>query len=642
MSKTHKREVSSCQAVEDYLRRTGSCCYKGTKLSDRDCKSYLLAIGLQVRILQDLLSDRTPNRSRRLLPWSRTMVELDVERLATFLKDVVSYIRHYAEMDRTTYECFKHTLGKQFPFVGDFLSPIKEEMERFLTSPNPSDFATINQHVSFLSRLSFRDVDLSTKALEDYLETETHLANVEHDFPLYNDLNKIIRQWFSGFEFGEFIPKHGNGSVAHMGHASIGEKYSNLGTDTLIEYFLRRLGMSTKDIYPLDPLSVDRCCEVTFVPKSITAFRTISMEPATLQYLQQGVWASLDRYMTHHPYLRDIVHIHDQSFNRKLAQVGSANDGSYATIDLSSASDCVSWVLAKSLFAGTPLLPALYATRSRYALLPNGERLPLLKYAPMGSALCFPIECIIFAAISELAKRNSGGKESLRAFLVYGDDIVTRREYVYETVRILHACGFRVNASKTFFSPHNPFRESCGGEYYLGVDVSPMRISRKFSCDPPSRHHPTVFENHIELANIAYQYGFKLVRLWFIQRLLHLPQKYQPIFTLDDTHLRSGTPSNYHLRKIWFDWWQVDLYNHGSVASTVDKKRKEVRDAECIRLFEWHRQARGRDRLAWPEDLIIADVSRKKPTLISCLTPIDPVIGTVEYTHDIELDNLLS
>ena len=88
----------------------------------------------------------------------------------------------------------------------------------------------------------------------------------------------------------------------------------------------------------------------------------------------------------------------------------------------------------------------------------GNHEIRLKKFAPMGSALCFPIECIIFGSIVRLANREKGVNTEFR---VYGDDLVVDDRIFLKVIELLEVFGFRVNVDKTFF-PYHPFKESCG------------------------------------------------------------------------------------------------------------------------------------------------------------------------------------
>jgi hypothetical protein len=88
------------------------------------------------------------------------------------------------------------------------------------------------------------------------------------------------------------------------------------------------------------------------------------------------------------------------------------------------------------------------------------------KFSSMGNGATFCIETLLFAA----ACYAVGSKE----FSVYGDDVIIETE-LFEAYKALTGfLGFTINEEKSFTS--GPFRESCGGDYYDGIDVTPVYI----------------------------------------------------------------------------------------------------------------------------------------------------------------------
>jgi hypothetical protein len=174
----------------------------------------------------------------------------------------------------------------------------------------------------------------------------------------------------------------------------------------------------------------------------------------------------------------------DQLLNRAKAREGSVT-GAYATLDLSEASDRVLASLIYDALAPWPTVQeAVMSSRSSSSQLPSGRIISLRKFASMGSALCFPIEVMAFSAIIFTGMRKAGGypaKEALRVFAagevrVYGDDIIVPVYSVDYVEEFLEIFGLKVNRSKSFSI--GKFRESCGGDYYDGVNVTPVRIRR--------------------------------------------------------------------------------------------------------------------------------------------------------------------
>lgn len=431
------------------------------------------------------------------------------------------------------------------------------------------------QLFSYTSRLSLNDIDLQQQMLDDYMRVEADIPSVFPD-KIIQALNKIIRRWFGPFGPTEFCPSHGPGGIAEEGRCSLQRKYELLSTDSLLEYSFG------KDHWWCDGLNkLDRCSKVIFVPKSYKSFRTISMEPATLQYFQQGVWKEIEKLVISNSYLRNHIDFRDQVRNQRLAKEGSINRN-YATIDLSSASDSVSYELVKKLFKGTWLYRYLISCRSRETLLPDGNRVLLKKFAPMGSALCFPVETIIFAAICEHVTRirNISGKYS-----VYGDDIIVPTQCVVPLISILTCLGFSTNLSKSFTSQDCWFRESCGTEYCDGYDVTPLRISRTYSSDEPMIRVAKL----IDLANSAYDKGFRNLRYFFLNKLKSY--NFVPLFS--PIELKSDNYTNYHTKKRWNKRLQRIECRVSGIQAKYSPSSLQKQDEE-IRLRHWFESTRNR------------------------------------------------
>jgi hypothetical protein len=294
------------------------------------------------------------------------------------------------------------------------------------------------------------------------------------------------------------------------------------------------------------------------------------MEPSTLQYCQQGVWREIDRVVSEDRYLRNHIGFHDQERNQRKAKEGSLNRD-YATIDLSAASDSVSYYLVKKLFRGTKLLRYLVTCRSTRTLLPDGRLIDLQKFAPMGSSLCFPIQTMIFAAICQFVTREHGRTKD---YSVFGDDIIVPTECVEDVMLILETLGFRVNREKSFYHATCWFRESCGGEYCDGFDVTPMRVSRKYN----SVERDERLTGLIDSANRAYDKGFRNLRAFFLRKLR--TSKFVPLF--GPVALKGDNYTNYHALR----HWNEDFQRIEVKASCLMPKYKGIPD-ESIRYRHW-------------------------------------------------------
>ena len=223
---------------------------------------------------------------------------------------------------------------------------------------------------------------------------------------------------------------------------------------------------------------------VITVPKTLKTPRIIAIEPACMMYAQQSILEILVEQLERSDVLSGALGFSDQLPNQRLAQKGSIS-GNLATIDLSEASDRVSNQLVKRMLRNFPTLSgAVQASRSTRADVPGYGIIPLAKFASMGSALCFPIEAMVFLTIVVLSKEQMLNKpllgNALKRFLksvrIYGDDIIVPVDLVPYVVRNLEAYCLKVNVDKSFWT--GKFRESCGKDYYGGCDVSVTYIRR--------------------------------------------------------------------------------------------------------------------------------------------------------------------
>ena len=547
------------------------------------------------------------------LRWVTNLAKVDVGEVFRLFK-MADQLLIESTWTGGTWESFKQTLKTEFPWSGGILAPLRGRVAAWFCdddelSQRCEAFADCHQALSFASRLHHPGLDeVRDKALDDYLSGEQSLK--QDGFTC--EEADLLTTWYPRSLLPLFYEhvkcKHGSGSVADA-QASLASKYRAIGTDDLIRYLNLRIG--SKGDGPRPPGVFHRQAKLVMVPKTFLAYRSISMEPATLMWYQQGILSAFVYDLKHrerHP-LRKRFRPDDQSPNRDLAWEGSIS-GDFATIDLSAASDSVSWELVRRWFRGTCLYPFMVATRSRSVLLPGGETLQLRKYAPMGSALCFPVECTVFAAITECAIRQAGGDPYRSRYRVYGDDIVVETHYADAVMRRLEENGFTVNFRKSFFRRADfLFRESCGGEFLNGTDVAPIRISRRFAGWSDLVRHPARILALVDLANDCVV-RLPMVRLCVLRKLNQLPVARRLIFdSTGEGGLFSTQPTNFHLLPPRHNEdWQCREVSHGVLTPTDEPWTVEEED---IRLFEYLRVSQGRERLLYPEDRVDVSVAPK-------------------------------
>jgi hypothetical protein len=205
----------------------------------------------------------------------------------------------------------------------------------------------------------------------------------------------------------------------------------------------------------------------------------------------------------------------DQQINRDMARQGSVLQD-IATVDLSEASDRVTYLQAASVFSCLPdLWEALDATRSAEVSV-LGQVIPAYKFASMGSAVCFPVEASVFWVAIYMAIKRHHRKADPSFTLtskfirsmngrvrVYGDDIVVPVEYLPSVSEVFSDLGWKINQNKTFGTGR--FRESCGGDYWNGFDVTPVRVRHPF---PTNRRQTVETESLVSLRNQLYMAGY--------------------------------------------------------------------------------------------------------------------------------------
>ena len=386
------------------------------------------------------------------------------------------------------------------------------------------------------------------RAMMDYIQCEHDVREAtsrlfSHDreeFRRVADLlyHELFSRLDSDVQLGKLVPKHGPGTVADR--LSSNSKW-NLRTwpSRLRQYF------APEDFLVVNqkPLRVSKLYgEVTFVepdaetpvrvisvPKTLKTPRIIAIEPTAMQYAQQAVFRAIRDRLKEDDILSSMIGIEDQDPNREMARAG-ARSGALATLDLSEASDRVSKQHVDDLLGRhSALHGATMACRSSKAAVRGHGVIRLAKFASMGSALCFPMEAMVFLTVifvgiqKELSTPLT--RESIHGFVgkvrVFGDDIIVPVDYVLSVVHELENFGLRVNVHKSFWTAR--FRESCGREYYDGEDVSIVRIRRVL---PRQRQDAIGVISTVSLRNQAYWAGLWQTARWLDSYLTKLLKEF--------------------------------------------------------------------------------------------------------------------
>lgn len=530
-------------------------------------------------------------------------------------------------------------------------TPVFKEFHLWYRSHDVQMFSFIYTFLNFGKKLDFVDENLNTIAFRGWLDVEYKLSDLCLDDVIVSGLRAIVAEILPSLPFTPFRPRFGPKGVAEKEVRGKIAKSSKLryhpeidrvlfgNNDSLPKELGFHRGVLTNPTLWDDTSnewSID-WSELLFRPRDATKSRSVCMEPNTVMWAQQGlldqVLGGFDRSLI----ARRFIDIKDQTRNKRLALVGSLTSR-VDTIDLSSASDSVSLELVKRVFPDT-VIPYFLAARTSKVRTTTGQIIEVKKFAPMGSALCFPVQCIIFTSIviyaamlhsSALAVGSSLPSEhpmldDVRLSVdklfrqigsrnwhtgrympatIYGDDICVDSKLTPHVVSLLDALGFSVNLRKSFTGTQS-FRESCGGYYVAGVEVTPLfyrvkRFGRSIG--------PECVASIISTLNRAGDRRFFNLRKRLIHFLLEYPVegvsqfrgKNPFLFSSDKSlgyAIYSSNPRNDHLQSKFHHDWQTDGYV--CIMQTVRDRIIPEDDNEVDSLERylhdqwWHSRSRG-------------------------------------------------
>lgn len=426
-------------------------------------------------------------------------------------------------------------------FLGGFLDQVFDRRSGdLLDVPDAFSIQAIRQLTLVFGKIELRCTpEREGRALRQYVEIDEEVGEWVQSYIGSDIQSEFLRAalLIAGDVFAKLdedvyydrvIPKHGPGVTADRltGNGKFYQIEWPQRLETVFPYGEYCIP-SWRHYYRLDDVQFltrerERPVKVILVPKTQKTPRIIAVEPTGMQYVQQGLMASVVAAIEADDILGAVIGFRDQSPNQQLALKGS-RDGSLATLDLSEASDRVSFQHVLDLLHYFPFArEGVMACRSERARVPAhfyhpSQVVVLNKFASMGSALTFPMEALVFTVVIALAIAKQNRRElgqatrwtrdyfarCLTGVRVFGDDIVVPNHYATSVIHELEAFGFKVNMGKSFWT--GKFRESCGKEYYAGTDVSIVRMRQFF----PSSHRDVLqivstvsFRNQLWLAGL--------------------------------------------------------------------------------------------------------------------------------------------
>jgi hypothetical protein len=225
------------------------------------------------------------------------------------------------------------------------------------------------------------------------------------------------------------------------------------------------------------------------VPKNAKTNRPINIEPTLNSVLQKGYGTIIRNRLgrsnncIRSGQARHAILSREASIHKKLA-----------TIDKSGASDSIASMLVLDLL---PInwFEALDSVRSSRHYF-NGEWQELQKFSAMGNGFTFELETLIFLALARATAQTLG--LPLTEISVYGDDVILPTEAMPLYLKVCEVCGFTINEEKSFWGS-SPFRESCGSDWFNGIDV---RVA--YMRHEPTPHYLTTFHNRLVELGISH------------------------------------------------------------------------------------------------------------------------------------------
>ena len=202
------------------------------------------------------------------------------------------------------------------------------------------------------------------------------------------------------------------------------------------------------------------------VPKSWKIKRGIIPDTVLGSFYTNGIGTVITRRLQAHGLnIRKLQQKH-RRYARKFSR-----SRTHVTADLSNASNSFTWSLMCRLLPRKWLEVLDYGRVRRFTYAKKDYL--NMSFMMMGIGYTFPVQTLLFYCLIR-AVGDLLGNDRTDLVSVYGDDLIYPVAYHRYIVKVFENLGFSMNEDKTYVQDH--FRESCGGDYFRGIDVRPFQL----------------------------------------------------------------------------------------------------------------------------------------------------------------------
>lgn len=376
--------------------------------------------------------------------------------------------------------------GRSLRYFRSLLSQIFDRNGKVSSTACPYAIKRIRQLCEYTYKLCIPyKEDVLVEAESKFIANEEALAAAETDYKFVDQLRKDVGTFFKDLQTYHFHdaykfsrPRFGPGTFS--GNVRDFYKYKEYVKSYNLDKFKHSSGYFKP--YPSAPVKTktirfdtNNVSELLFVPKDSRGPRTIVREPLHALRSQLSFFDFITNYLENKTGYR--INFKSQDVNKHLA-LSSSIDKEFSTLDLKDASDMVDFKIIEHIFRETPLVSYfLKNTRTSDCVTPSGHVLKLRKLAGMGSGLTFPLmSFLIYLSIVRCCSTRFRIPYhiAMKKVYVYGDDVIVPTRWFNCALSALKKVKLKVNTEKSF--TNSLFRESCGGDYYNGVEVAPVRL----------------------------------------------------------------------------------------------------------------------------------------------------------------------